>query len=125
MTGLELTTRLLNNIKTSLELRAYIPYLDMLKDLVEGGATFSSAVLNTSSNFGSFDTYLREILELLNGAGGGVISYQILPLPLSSILTNLTANADFITLIFQSEITSGASYGEFQYRLELVNAAAV
>lgn len=125
ITGIELTGRLLKNIEISLTLRARIPYLDMLKDLVEGGATFTSAVLNTSSNFGSFDTYLNEILVLLNAEDSSIVSHQTLPLPLSLVLANLTANADAISKIFQDEIDGKRASEEFGYRLELVNAAAV
>jgi len=134
MTGIELTTKLLTNINTSLELRAQIPYLDMLRDLVEGGAIFSSSVLNTSSNFGSFDRYLGEILFLLNGINTHIINPgSPLPLPLTSILENLTAHADLVSSIFQKEIddnlksdAAGISIGgEFRYRLELISAASV
>lgn len=125
MTGIELAGRLLKDIEASLALRARIPYLDMLKDLVEGGATLTSAVLNTSSNFGSFDTYLSEILVLLNAEDGLIVSHQTLPLPLSVVLANLTANTSAISKIFQEEIDGKKASKEFGYRLELVNAASV
>lgn len=125
MTGTALTDKLTENIKTSMELRSRIPYLDMLRELAEGGATLSSATLNTSSNFGSFDHYLAEVLHMLQAQIPSFPVYQLLPLPLSVILNHLTENSVQISLIFQHEIDTKPSENEFQYRLDLIDAAAV
>jgi len=101
-TGTELAERLLKNINTSLELRTHIPYLDVLKDLIEGGVTPTTAVMNTSSNFGSFDSHLKVVLSQLSAANGLIIHRnQPVPLSLSSILMNLTANMDLLIKLLQ------------------------
>ena len=104
-TGIELAQRLLADIQASLLLRTSIPYLDILKDLAEGGATFSSATLNTSSNFGSFDTHLKMLLTTLNAANPVILNPERThPLPLAAILDNLTANLQLLTDLFHEAI---------------------
>ena len=125
MTGTELTSRLLTDIARSLELRARIPYLDMLKELAEGGAALSAAVLNTSSNFGSFDHYLSEVLVLLHQAQRVIIAPAYLPLPLVAIQTNLSTHAAALAQIFQQEIDQPNAPAVYLYRLNLINAASV
>jgi len=101
-TGIELAKRLLGNIEASQLLRRSIPYLDILKDLAEGGATFSTATLNTSSNFGSFDTHLKVLLTVLNAVDPVILNpVQSHPLPLAAIVDNLTANLQLLTEILQ------------------------
>ena len=103
--GTELAERLLNNIHTSIELRTRIPYLDMLRDLIEGGVTPTTAMMNTSSNFGSFDNNLKVVLSLLSEENS-LINNPVTasPLPLSSILVNLTSNRDLLTKLFQDAV---------------------
>jgi hypothetical protein len=125
MTGTALLIRLTENLQTSLELRAVVPYLDILKELAEGGAIFSSSILNTSSNFGSFDHYLSEVLYLLHIAESGIVVPGIMPLPLTQILNNLTTHAVMVAGIFESDLEKPALQGQYLYRLDLINAASV
>jgi hypothetical protein len=101
-TGIELAERLLDNINKSLVLRTHIPYLDMLKDLVEGGLTPTSAMINTSSNFGSFDTHLIILLNLLHTASSSIINPTQAPLPLAAIRENLTSNLNQLEELLQA-----------------------
>jgi hypothetical protein len=101
-TGTELAERLLNNINTSLALRTHIPYLDTLRDLIEGGVTPTTAMMNTSSNFGSFDSNLKVVLSQLSAANSLIINpTQPAPLSLSTILVNLTTNMDLLIKLLQ------------------------
>jgi len=101
-TGTALAERLLNNINTSLALRTHIPYLDMLRDLIEGGVTPTTAMMNTSSNFGSFDRNLKIVLSLLSDANALIINPTLpAPLQLSSILENLTTHMDLLIKLLQ------------------------
>jgi hypothetical protein len=104
-TGIALAERLINNINTSLVLRTHIPYLDMLKDLVEGGLTPTSAMINTSSNFGSFDTHLKILLNLLHTASSSFINPTLAtPLPLIAILENLASNLSKLEELLQDAV---------------------
>jgi hypothetical protein len=125
MTGTVLLQRLTENIKTSMELRATIPYLDTLKELAEGGAGFSASILNTSSNFGSFDHYLSEVLSLLHHTDPRISAFTTLPLPLSRINEIMTTYALLVAAIFQADLDKPTLQGQFLYRLDLINAASV
>ena len=121
MTGTELADRLLKNIDTSLALRSRIPYLDMLKELAQGGASIPTATLNTSSNFGSFDQALREILTLLNNVDNLFMAApDTSPLPLTLIHQNLTANLKLLTGIVDQYAST-----ILMDRLETINLSAV
>lgn len=120
-TGTELTDRLLKNIQTSLELRSRIPYLEMLKELAEGGLSISKDTVNTSSNFGSFDTALREVLVKLNHIDPTFMpAPTVSPLPLTAIYENLSSNM----LVLIDVLNQPASSGIVD-RLETINLAAV
>jgi hypothetical protein len=125
MTGSELLQRLMGNIKTSLELRSTIPYLDILKELAEGGAGFSTSILNTSSNFGSFDHYLSEVLYLLHTADPKINLFITIPLPLTQVTEILTTHALLVAVLFQDDLDRPNLQGQFLYRLDLINAASV
>ncbi|RAJ33080.1 hypothetical protein [Pedobacter cryoconitis] len=102
MTGTDFANRLLNNIQTSLGLRSRIPYLDILKELKQGGMSIAADTLNTSSNFGSFDRALKEVLTLLHQIDNSLMPPpDILPLPLTLIYQNLTDHLDILSEIFQ------------------------
>jgi hypothetical protein len=121
MTGTELADRLLKNIDTSLALRSRIPYLDMLKELAQGGASIPTATLNTSSNFGSFDQALREILTLLNNVDNLFMAApDTSPLPLTLIHQNLTANLKLLTGVVDQYAST-----ILMERLETINLSAV
>lgn len=103
--GRELANRLLQNIQTSLTLRAHIPYLDMLKELAQGGVTISTATLNTSSNFGSFDQALRSLLAMLHAANSVFMAApEISPLPLTAIQQNLSGNIDLLIALLDQPV---------------------
>lgn len=82
-------------------------------------------MMNTSSNFGSFDTHLRIVLGLLN-AENSLISNQatISPLPLSSILLNLTSNIELLVELLQDAADSNKG-AEIVASLEQINSASV
>jgi hypothetical protein len=121
MTGTELADRLLKNIDTSLALRSRIPYLDMLKELAQGGASIPTATLNTSSNFGSFDQALREVLTLLNSVNNLFMAAPYTsPLPLTLIHQNLSANLKLLTGIIDQHTSA-----ILMERLETINRSAV
>ncbi|MGY0035728.1 hypothetical protein [Pedobacter sp. NJ-S-72] len=132
MTGKDFANRLLENIQTSLELRSRIPYLDMLRELRQGGMSLSTAILNTSSNFGSFDTALKEVLAILHSGNSNFISPpDISPLPLIMIYQNLSGNVPLLSEVLQDHIDNNASkINESKsvlllYKLETINLAAV
>lgn len=132
MTGIDFADRLLKNIQTSLELRSRIPYLDMLMELRQGGMTLSSEILNTSSNFGSFDTALKEVLAILHLSHTKLMSPpDILPLPLTVIYQNLSGNITILSEILQNYIDNDAvklnesASALLFYKLETINLAAV
>lgn len=119
MTGLDLANRLLENIQTSLTLRSRIPYLDMLKELAEGGMTVSTDMLNTSSNFGSFDTVLAEVLQVLHLEDASFLAVpDRFPLPLTLISENLKSNLTVLAGIL-------AASPALVVNLETINAASV
>ena len=77
----------------------------MLRDLIEGGVTLTTAMMNTSSNFGSFDSHLKIALRQLSEANSAIINpVQPAPLPLSSILVNLTTNIDVLIQLLQDAV---------------------
>jgi len=120
MTGEIYAERLVANIKTSLELRSHIPYLDMLKELAEGGMPVSTKTLNTSSNFGSFDKALGEVMNILHDFNPLFrAATSPFPLPLTGILDNLNQNIKLLAGIIQdhSEV--------ILTRLDTINAASV
>lgn len=120
-TGTELTDRLLKNIQTSLELRSRIPYLEMLKELAEGGLSISKDTVNTSSNFGSFDTALREVLVKLNHIDPTFMpAPTVSPLPLTAIYENFSRNMPLLIDVLNQPVSSG-----IVDRLETINLAAV
>lgn len=131
MTGIDLANRLLQNIQSSLQLRSRIPYLDMLRELVQGGTPISSAILNTSSNFGSFDTALKEVLTILYNSNSSFIpAPDILPLPLTVIHKNLADHITQLGEILQDHIDSKDAVvmitsETLLYKLETINLAAV
>lgn len=134
MTGSDLTSRLLEDIQTSLALRAQIPYLDMLKELAEGGMPISTAMLNTSSNFGSFDNALAEVLHILHFQHDSFLpAPDRLPLPLSRISESLSENISLLNELFQRHIDEqGPSGGRKENtspvllaRLETIHLAAI
>lgn len=134
MTGTDLANRLLQNIQTSLTLRSHVPYLDMLRDLVQGGMPVSSAILNTSSNFGSFDSALKEVLTILHRDNGNFMPIpDILPLPLTAIYQDLSSNMHLLIEIIQayiddenSAVMLKKSASEFLlYKLETISLASV
>ena len=125
MTGTDLANRLLKNIQTSLELRSRIPYLDMLRDLVQGGTSVSTNILNTSSNFGSFDTALKESLTVLHNSNSTFMAPPAnLPLPLTAIHNNLNTNMAILIEIFQDHIDNKES-AFLLYKLDTINQASV
>ena len=131
MTGADFANRLLQNIQTSLELRSRIPYLDILKELVQGGMPVSSAILNTSSNFGSFDSALKEVLAILNNRDTNFMPPpDTLPLPLTAIQQNLSDNMVLLSEVIQDYINSKHAAVMITselllYKLETINLAAV
>lgn len=125
MTGTDLANRLLTNIQTSLELRSRIPYLDMLRDLVQGGTSVSTSILNTSSNFGSFDITLKELLSVLHNSNSTFMAPPAnLPLPLTAIHNNLNTNMAILIEIFQDHIDNKES-AFLLYKLDTINQASV
>ena len=121
-TGKEFAQRLIENIGTSLELRSRIPDMATLKDLAEGGTRLSSQMLNTSSNFGSFDNALRELLQDLHKKNRGImLAPDTLPLPLTPLRQQLANNLDLLSQVIQESIDD---YG-ITSRLESIDAAAV
>ena len=134
MTGTDFANRLLNNIQTSLTLRSHIPYLDMLRELVQGGMPVSTATLNTSSNFGSFDSALKEVLTILHTNNGNFMpAPDVLPLPLTVIHQNLSSNMTILAEIIQAHIDTNHSAlilnkstsALLLYKLETINLASV
>jgi len=125
MTGKYLASRLLENIQSSMTLRAKIPYLDILKDLIQGGATFNSATLNSSSNFGSLDTALKTALGILHALDERLIpAPSVSPLPLSLIYANLIENVDLLEFTIDQHLRDTPSY-TLVNQLELISLSAV
>lgn len=105
MKGIDLANRLLQNIKSSLVLRSQIPYLDTLRELKQGGMYISPEQLNTSSNFGSFDRALREVLMILHEEYSQLlITVEGTPLPLTTIHHELSQQIDLLTSYFDDAI---------------------
>lgn len=127
MTGTELASRLLNNIQTSLALRSRIPYLDMLRELKQGGMSISADTLNTSSNFGSFDRALKEVIALLHSSHSNLITPpDVLPLPLTQIYQNLADNFNLLSQILQDYLNDKESDSWLLFdQLETINLASV
>ena len=127
MTGTDFANRLLNNIQSSLALRSRIPYLDMLRELKQGGMSISADTLNTSSNFGSFDRALKEVMTLLNSNHSNLIAPpDILPLPLTLIYQNLADNLNLLSEILQDYINDKESDSWLLFdQLETINLASV
>ena len=127
MTGTEIAGRLLNNIQTSLALRSRIPYLDMLRELKQGGMSISADTLNTSSNFGSFDRALKEVLALLHSSHSNLITPpDVLPLPLTQIYQNLADNFNLLSQILQDYLNDKESDSWLLFdQLETINLASV
>ncbi|MBB6498851.1 hypothetical protein [Pedobacter cryoconitis] len=134
MTGIDLANRLLKNIETSLELRSRVPYLDMLMELRQGGISLSNEILNTSSNFGSFDTALKEVLAILHIRNSNFMPPpDISPLRLTVIHQNLSSNITLLSEVLQDYIdlkvsavkTNESTATLLLYKLETINLAAV
>lgn len=134
MTGIDLANRLLKNIETSLELRSRVPYLDMLMELRQGGISLSNEILNTSSNFGSFDTALKEVLAILHIRNSNFMPPpDISPLRLTVIHQNLSSNITLLSEVLQDYIdlkvppvkTNESTSTLLLYKLETINLAAV
>jgi len=134
MTGINLANRLLKNIETSLELRSRVPYLDMLMELRQGGISLSNEILNTSSNFGSFDTALKEALAILHISNSKFMPPpDISPLRLTVIHQNLSSNITLLSEVLQDYIDLKVSAVKMNestatlllYQLETINLAAV
>lgn len=127
MTGTAFANRLLNNIQTSLALRSRIPYLDMLRELKQGGMSIAAETLNTSSNFGSFDRALKEVMMLLHRSHSNLIAPpDILPLPLTKIYQNLADNLTLVSEILQNYMDDKESDSWFLFdKLETINLASV
>ncbi|MET4137895.1 hypothetical protein ABIB30_000255 [Pedobacter sp. UYP1] len=134
MTGTDFANRLLQNIQTSLTLRSRIPYLDMLKELKQGGMSISADTLNTSSNFGSFDSALKDVLAILHNTHSQFIPPpDILPLPLILIYQNLADNLPLLSERLQDAMNgnqSGTGNSEPAFenlfdKLETINLASV
>ena len=134
MTGINLANRLLKNIETSLELRSRVPYLDMLMELRQGGISLSNEILNTSSNFGSFDTALKEVLAILHIRNSKFMPPpDISPLRLTVIHQNLSSNITLLSEVLQDYIDLKVSAVKMNestatlllYQLETINLAAV
>lgn len=127
MTGTDFANRLLNNIQTSLALRSRIPYLDMLRELKQGGMSISADTLNTSSNFGSFDRALKEVLTLLHSSHSDLIALpDVLPLPLTQIHQNLADHLNLLSEILQDYIEDKESDSWLLFdKLETINLASV
>ncbi|AMP98474.1 hypothetical protein AY601_1559 [Pedobacter cryoconitis] len=127
MTGTDFANRLLNNIQTSLALRSRIPYLDMLRELKQGGMSISADTLNTSSNFGSFDRALKEVLTLLHSSHSDLIAPpDVLPLPLTQIHQNLADHLNLLSEILQNFIADKESDSWLLFdKLETINLASV
>lgn len=127
MTGTDFANRLLNNIQTSLALRSRIPYLDMLRELKQGGMSISADTLNTSSNFGSFDRALKEVLTLLHRSHSDLIAPpDVLPLPLTQIHQNLADHLNLLSEILQDYIEDKESDSWLLFdKLETINLASV
>lgn len=120
--GQELAERLIENISTSLELRSRVPDMATLKDLAEGGARLSSQILNTSSNFGSFDKALKDLLTQLHAWNDNIMpAPQTLPLPLNIIKDHLSDQLSILTGVLQEHL----DVYELTNRLETINSAAV
>lgn len=127
MTGTDFANRLLNNIQSSLALRSRIPYLDMLRELKQGGMSISADTLNTSSNFGSFDRALKEVMTRLNSNHSNLIAPpDILPLPLTLIYQNLADNLNLLSEILQDYMNDKESDSWLLFdQLETINLASV
>ncbi|WP_367867290.1 hypothetical protein [Pedobacter sp. WC2423] len=127
MTGTALASRLLDNIQTSLALRSRIPYLDMLRELKQGGMSISADTLNTSSNFGSFDRALKEVLALLHSSHSNLIAPpDVLPLPLTQIYQDLADNFNLLSQILQDDLNDKESDSWLLFdQLETINFASV
>lgn len=127
MTGTALASRLLDNIQTSLALRSRIPYLDMLRELKQGGMSISADTLNTSSNFGSFDRALKEVIALLHSSHSNLITPpDVLPLPLTQIYQNLADNFNLLSQILQDYLNDKESDSWLLFdQLETINLASV
>lgn len=121
-TGQDLAQRLIVNISTSLELRSRIPDMATLKDLAEGGARLNSQMLNTSSNFGSFDKALNALLKQLHDWNDHIMpASETLPLPLTEIKDHLSDQITTVARLLQEHL----DLYELTNRLETINAAAV
>lgn len=130
--GKEFADRLIKNIKTSLELRSHIPDMATLKDLAEGGARLSAQLLNTSSNFGSFDTALREVLVALHARDSRILCPpKNSSLQLTVIYDNLSTEIVLLTKVIQEYIDEPEeNMNKFHsvslvYHLDTINSAAV
>lgn len=127
MTGTDLANRLLNNIQTSLALRSRIPYLDMLRELKQGGMSIAADTLNTSSNFGSFDRALKEVMTLLHSSDSNLMAPpDVLPLPLTQIYQNLADHLNLLAEILQDQTDHQESNSWVLFdKLETINLASV
>lgn len=127
MTGTALASRLLHNIQTSLTLRSRIPYLDMLKELKQGGMSISADTLNTSSNFGSFDRALKEVMAILHAKHSNLMAPpDFLPLPLTQIYQNLADHLNLLAEILQDQTDHKESNSWVLFdKLETINLASV
>jgi hypothetical protein len=134
MTGIDFANRLLKNIQASLELRSRIPYLDMLMELRQGGMSLSTEILNTSSNFGSFDSALKEVLAILHISNSNFMSPpDVSPLPLTMICQNLSSNVTMLSEVIQGYIDlkditvkmKESTSALLLSKLETINLAAV
>lgn len=127
MTGTDLANRLLDNIQTSLALRSRIPYLDMLRELKQGGMSIAADTLNTSSNFGSFDRALKEVMTLLHDSHSNLIAPpDVLPLPLTQIYQNLADHLNLLSEILQDYMNDKESDSWLLFdKLETINLASV
>ncbi|KIO77839.1 hypothetical protein TH53_06785 [Pedobacter lusitanus] len=103
-------------------------------ELRQGGMSLSTEILNTSSNFGSFDSALKEVLAILHISNSKLMSPpDISPLHLTVIYQNLSGNITILSEVLQDHLdhklsdagSSESVSADLLYKLETINNAAV